>query len=370
MATAYLAACTASGSRVLSCVETAYSSGSQQLIANGHRTVELLTARLVDLDVAPLAVALEESNPFATVDLSYNSLGPGAAQSLSKLLASDATIEVLDLSENSFDAACCEKLCAGLKANKTIKVLRLSGNKIGHAGGMAVADLLQHSKSLQRVYLANCELDVASLVALATVLRDNATLTVLDISRPLAWSLEQEPAGHLARMLKVNPSLVELDLSKSALRDFGLQLVCEELYRAGPASQLQILSSRGNQVSLVDDACVSALSMLLSSPSCRVSELLLGGNNLRDEGAMKLGEILSASRSLVHLDVGSNSITSKGLCALARNVSRHSTLQEMELWGNRFDSAACLAWIPSLKFLKLDIAVQEVDGAYNSVRCT
>ena len=44
-------------------------------------------------------------------------------------------------------------------------------------------------------------------------------------------------------------------------------------------------------------------------------------------------------------------------------------MQEMELWGNRFDSAACLAWIPSLQYLKLDIAVQEVDGAYNAVRC-
>ena len=41
----------------------------------------------------------------------------------------------------------------------------------------------------------------------------------------------------------------------------------------------------------------------------------------------------------------------------------------LRLWGNGFDSAACLAWIPSLQFLKLDIAVQEVDGAYNAVRC-
>ena len=58
-----------------------------------------------------------------------------------------------------------------------------------------------------------------------------------------------------------------------------------------------------------------------------------------------------------------------GLCALARAVSDHVALEEIELWGNRFDSAACLAWIPSLNYLKLDIAVQEVDGAYNAVRC-
>ena len=369
MSGAYVAACTSAGTRVLSCVEEAYSSGSRQLLANGHRTVELLDARLVDLDIAPLAVAMEESNPFAAVDLSYNTLGAGAASSLSKLIATDGTIEVLDLSENDFDAICAEKICAGLKANSSIKVVRLSGNKIGGAGGMAVADMLQSSTTVQRIYLSNCELDTQSLVALATVLRDNNSLTVLDVSRPLSKTIMDESAGHLARMLKVNTSLVELDISKSGLRDFGLQLICEELYRAGASSQLQVLAARGNQISLVDEGCVGALSLLLSSAECRLAELLIGGNSLRDEGAMKLADIITNSRSLLHLDVGSNSITSKGLCALARAVGQHNTLQEMELWGNRFDSAACLAWIPSLQFLKLDIAVQEVDGAYNAVRC-
>jgi len=354
---------------VLSCVEEAYTSGSKQLLANGHRTVELITARLVDLDIAPLAVALEDSNPFAAVDLSYNTLGAGAAASLSKLLASDGTIEVLDVSENDFDAASAEKICSGLKANGSVKVLRLSGNKIGGHGGMAVADMLQSNTTVQRLYLSNCELDTQSLVALATVLRDNNSLSVLDVSRPLAKTIMDEPAAHLARMLKVNTSLVELDISKSGLRDFGLQLICEELYRAGATSQLQVLAARANEIALVDERCVGALSLLLSSPECRLSELLIGGNSLRDEGAMKLADIVTSSRSILHLDVSSNSITSKGLCALARAVSQHTTLQEMELWGNRFDSAACLAWIPSLQFLKLDIAVQEVDGAYNAVRC-
>ena len=369
MSGAYVAACTSAGTRVLSCVEQAYSSGSRVLHANGHRTVELLSARLVDLDVAPLAVALEESCPFQAVDLSFNTLGAGAASSLAKLIAADGTIEVLDLSENNFDAAAVEKICGGLKSNSCVHVLRLSGNPITGQGGMAVADLLQSSTSVHRLYLANCELDTQSLVALATVLRDNNSLTVLDISRPLAKTIMDEHTAHIARMLKVNTSLVELDLSKSGLRDFGLQLLSEELYRAGASSQLQVLTLRGNKVALVDEACVGALSVLLSSSTCRLAELLLGGNNLRDEGALKLADIISSSRSLIHLDVGSNSITSKGLCALARAVSQHTTLQEMELWGNRFDSAACLAWIPSLQFLKLDIAVQEVDGAYNSVRC-
>ena len=78
--------------------------------------------------------------------------------------------------------------------------------------------------------------------------------------------------------------------------------------------------------------------------------------------------MVSSNRSLLQLDVSSNSISSRGLCALGRSVSQHVMLQSMELWGNCFDSAACLAWMPALQMLKLDISVGEVDGAYSCVR--
>ena len=177
-----------------------------------------------------------------------------------------------------------------------------------------------------------------------------------------------EFAGHLARMLKVNTSLVELDISKSGLRDFGLQLICEELYRAGASSQLQVLAARGNQISLVDEGCVGALSLLLSSAECRLAELLIGGNSLRDEGAMKLADIITNSRSLLHLDVGSTDHLQGPVRARPRRRSAQYAAGDGAV-GQPLRPAACLAWIPSLQFLKLDIAVQEVDGAYNAVRC-
>ena len=43
-------------------------------------------------------------------------------------------------------------------------------------------------------------------------------------------------------------------------------------------------------------------------------------------------------------------------------------MDAVQLWGNTFDSAACLAWIPCLNYLKLDVAVQEIDGTYTCVR--
>lgn len=369
MADAYKAAAQSAGCRVLVAVTESYNSKATELDCAGNRVVELLTSRMVDLDMAPLAVALEEANPFSTVDVSYNTLGAGAAESLRKLLTTDVSIATLNLSHNDFTETAAQALCAGLKGNRTVTDLRLSGNKLGHPGGMALADLLQTNAALQRIDASNCELDTAALVALATVLRDNSSLRVLDVSRPLAKTIMDEHISHFARMLKVNTSLVELDLSKARMGDKGLQLLSEELFRAGPASALLVLKACGNAIGLVEEDCVRALMQLLSADTCRLQELHLGSNSLRDEGALKLSEVIVASKRLTRLDVSSNGITSRGLCAIARAVMDHPEIAEMDLWGNVFDSAACLAWIPALEPLKLDIAVQEVDNAYICVRC-
>ena len=123
LAGAYTAACTSAGCRVLLAVTEAYNSKSKELDCSGHRTVELLDKRMVDLDMAPLAVALEESNPFVVVDVSYNTLGAGAAESLRKLVATDGTITSLDLSQNDFTESASQALCSGLKLNHSITCL-------------------------------------------------------------------------------------------------------------------------------------------------------------------------------------------------------------------------------------------------------
>ena len=83
----------------------------------------------------------------------------------------------------------------------------------------------------------------------------------------------------------------------------------------------------GNQIQLVDAACVKSLSAWLTSKQCRLNGLLLGSNQLRDDGALILAEIIQANTSLLKLDLRSNSITSRGLCALGPVASSHCALQ-------------------------------------------
>jgi len=255
----------------------------------------------------------------------------------------------------------------------TLEELALSGNTLGGVGGLAVADLLQSPNGLKRLALSNCELTTESLVALATVLQANEKLVSLDVSRSLPVPLMEEATSHFSRMLKINTSLVELDLSRCGIRDLGMQLLAEELYRAAEGSKLGVLRLRGNQITLVEDGCVGALSTLLSASSCRLSTLSLSSNTLKDEGALKFADILASNASLVELELSSCGMTSRGLCALGRSISdghgvTHPKLLNISLWGNQFDSAACVVWRPIMSMMELDISVQEVDGAFNCVR--
>ena len=230
MASAYIAACKAANCRVVGAVTASFEGAVSypELNLAGNRVVELLDKRLQDLDVAPITVALQDSNPFRAIDMSYNRLGAGAAESLRQLIASDTTISRLDLSENDMTESAAQSLAAGLVSNTAILELHLSGNHLRSAGGIAMADVLQNNRTLKKLYLRNCELNVASLVAIATVLRDNVTLEVLDVSRPLGEGLMDEHAQHFARMLKVNTGLKELRLAHAGISDFGLYIASRD----------------------------------------------------------------------------------------------------------------------------------------------
>lgn len=179
--------------------------------------------RLCDDDMPPLAGALQTGHAFEEVDLSYNELGSKGLRSLLALLQTDAVVRKLNLSYNRIDADGVEELCAVLRENTSLEELSLSGNQLGNRGGLAVAQLLQGDGAIKRLHLSNCELDDLSLIYLATVLRENETLRSLDVSRSLLAPLMEEEASHIGRMLKVNSTLVDLDLSRCGIHDLGLQ---------------------------------------------------------------------------------------------------------------------------------------------------
>lgn len=113
-----------------------------------------------------------------------------------------------------------------LQLNSSLRSLILAGNKFGNKGGMYVASMLQVNVTLEHINVADTDLvgkyifdahtrcivlmiywnvwqGAESVIAFATVLNQNSSVTYLNINRPLIQSRQEETTVHIAKMLKV-----------------------------------------------------------------------------------------------------------------------------------------------------------------------
>ena len=108
----------------------------------------------------------------------------------------------LDLEGNSI----CGNGISGLSLDSgksSLLTLNLSCNPLTIAAGMEIADSLRMNYKLSEINLSNCGFNLNVIVALATTLRQNASLEILRLDRPLTNTLTRQEEGidHLSRLL-------------------------------------------------------------------------------------------------------------------------------------------------------------------------
>uniref|UniRef100_A0A2K6C947 NLR family pyrin domain containing 1 n=1 Tax=Macaca nemestrina TaxID=9545 RepID=A0A2K6C947_MACNE len=156
-----------------------------------------------------------------------------------------------------------EILFSVFKVTRNLKELDLSGNSLSHSAVKSLCKTLRRPRCLlETLQLASCGLTAEDCKDLASGLRVNQNLTVLDLSfnvltdagarhlcQRLSWpcctlqrlqlvscGLTSGCCQDLASMLSTSPILMELDLQQNNLGDTGVRLLCEGLRH--PACQL------------------------------------------------------------------------------------------------------------------------------------
>ncbi|EHH24424.1 Death effector filament-forming ced-4-like apoptosis protein [Macaca mulatta] len=189
------------------------------------------------------------------LDLSGNSLSQSAVKSLCKTLRRPrCLLETLRLASCGLTAEDCKDLASGLRVNQNLTVLDLSFNVLTDAGARHLCQRLSWPCcTLQRLQLVSC-------------------------------GLTSGCCQDLASMLSTSPFLMELDLQQNNLGDTGVRLLCEGLRH--PACQLTRLGLVS--CGLTSGCCQDLASVLSASPF--LMELDLQQNNLGDTGVRLLCE--------------------------------------------------------------------------------
>ncbi|XP_025323614.2 NACHT, LRR and PYD domains-containing protein 3 isoform X2 [Canis lupus dingo] len=260
------------------------------------------------------SVLSRNSLSLTELNLSDNALGDQGVNVLCEMLQHPGcNIRKLWLGQCCLSYRCCFNISSVLSNNQKLEELDLSHNALGDFGIRLLCVGLKHLFcNLNKLWLVSCCLTPACCEDLASVLSTNQSLTRLYLGEN---SLEDagvgvlcEKAKHpqcklqrlglvnsgltpgccpaLASMLSTNQKLTHLYLRGNALGDTGVKLLCEGLLH--PNCKLQILELDG--CSLTSHCCWDLSTLLTSSKSLR--ELSLGSNDLGDLGVMLLCEVL------------------------------------------------------------------------------
>ena len=210
----------------------------------------LFADRLAAPHAKAVAAALDGNTTIAELDLSYNNIDDEGVAALADALRRNRALLRLDLRGNDVGAAGCAALASALAdpaGAAALTDLNLNGNPIGDDGAVALADMLRVNTTLLDLDVGNCDVGVRGVVeVLSAVNEDNATLESLGLENPRVPTVQEEHAWHAAKMLGNNQTLRTLKCGKWRLGRDGLETMVA--YGLCANATLEVLDLRCNKI--------------------------------------------------------------------------------------------------------------------------
>ena len=181
-------------------------------------------------DREALTTMLQVNNTLTHLDLSGNFLLLGSSNIFSAL-EHNTTLLYLNLSNTKLDDAVLAALITMLQINKTLTHLDLSVNFM--PGSCNVFQALHHNTSLVHLNLSKTNLEVTGNTAraLATMLKINKTLVHLDLSKNLEFFTSRQAVNFMCEGLRQNNTLRYLKLKNTGLNENSKSKILQAMNR-------------------------------------------------------------------------------------------------------------------------------------------
>jgi Ran GTPase-activating protein (RanGAP) involved in mRNA processing and transport len=249
-------------------------------------------------------------------------------------------VELLDSSSNSYSVRSftlteidVQFLARVLRENRTLTEIDLSYNQIADVGAQEIAEALSENRTLTKIALSHNQIADVGAQAIADALSKNRTLTEIDLSHN---QIADVGAQEIADALSKNRTLTEIDLSHNQIADVGAQEIAEALSENRTLPKIDLSH---NQIA---DVGAQAIAEALSK-NRTLMEVDLSYSQIADVGAQAIAEALSKNRTLMDIDLSHSQIADVGAQAIADALSKNRTLVHIYLSCNSISNKGAKA---------------------------
>ncbi|XP_013917095.1 PREDICTED: protein NLRC3 [Thamnophis sirtalis] len=220
-----------------------------------------------------------------------------------------------------------------------IQRISLAENQIGTKGAKALAKSLKVNRSLLALDLRSNAIGPNGAKALADALKNNQHLLSLNLQSNM---IKDKGAAGLAEVLASNQTLTTLHIQKNEVGPQGSKQLAEALKRNWGLKDLNL---SGN--------CVGDLGAAALAEGLRLNHTLLTldlqSNSVSDTGVTALTRALCCNQGLTSLNLRENSISQEGAQAIAHALRTNCTLKNLDLAANLLHDEGIHAIAQALK---------------------
>lgn len=266
---------------------------------DGCTQLDLSTAALGSEGARSLAAALKSPafNAITHVNLTWTALG-SESEHLISALAAAPRLHTLDLSSNWLGDTCAGCIRRLLRRARRLRRLHLRWNSLTDEGAKTIAEALRTSPKLVDLDLSGNWLRGLGTIKLCRGLRGHPGLKRLGLNFN---AIDQNGVEWLADALAVNGSvLATLELGGNEINDKGTHALARLLTRGHP---LKVLSLHMNE--RVTDVGALHVARALRA-NAHLTQLDLSGNRISSVGAASIGDALDENAALLDLNLADN----------------------------------------------------------------
>jgi hypothetical protein len=236
-----------------------------------------------------------------TCHCSAYGVGNAYARAIATPLSKIFGIETINLSNNRID----EKTAAFVfaKLAPTTRNLNVSKNNVGLAGIKSLANVIEDGCILlEELNVASCNIAGTATDVLCKSIENTETLHNFDLSSNRA-GLDKGPLA-ISKMLRVNTSITNLNLSWNKIGGEGAELLMRGLKKNASIKWLQF------------------------------SHNSLSGRGGRGDPAKQLSAVFASNTTMTHLDVSYCQMGDEEVNMLAKGIKKNFTLLGLVITGN------------------------------------